>query len=113
MPRLTFNQSVAAGATYRPLASWQYEYLPYRAAVRVVTWGTAVGVTQAVSAGSEQLQVASPIDAGATAGHLPVPEQDAAPLDFLGAGGDRLDLALVNTTAGAITVAGYVDVNPV
>jgi len=113
MPRLTFNSSVAAGATYGPLASWQYEYLPYRAAVRVVAWGTAVGVTQQISAGSEQLQVASPIDAGATAGHLPVPEQDAAPLDFIGQGGDRLDVAFLNTTAGAITVAGYVDVNPV
>lgn len=113
MPRLTFNQSIAAGATFRPLAAWQYEYLPYRAAVRVVTWATGVGVTQSISAGSEQLQVASPIDAGATAGHLPVPEQDAAPLDFVGSGGDRLDVALVNTTGGALTAAGYVDVNPI
>lgn len=115
MPRLSFSvPSLAAGATTRPLASWQYEYLPYRAAVRVVAWAVAAGATISVSSGSEQLQVASPIDAGATLGHLPVPEQDAAPLDFVGAGGDRLDVAIANTTGGAIAgIMGYVDVNPV
>jgi len=113
MPRLKWNQSVAAGATFRPLQGWQYEYLPYRAGVRVVAWATAVGVTEQMSSGSEVLQTPSPVDAGATAGHLPVPEQDAVPLDFIAQGGDRLDAAYVNTTAGAITVAGYCDVNPV
>ena len=114
MPRLSFSvPSLAAGATSRPLQSWQYEYLPYRAGVRVVAWGVAVGLTIAVTTGSEQLQVASPIDAGATLGHLPVPEQDAAPLDFIGQQGDRLDIAIMNTTGGAIAgVMGYVDVNP-
>jgi len=115
MPRLTFSSaSVAAGATYRPLTAWQYEYLPYRAAVRVVAWAVATGMQLQVSAGSEVLQVQSPIDAGATIHHLPVPEQDVAPLDFIGSQGDRLDIALTNTSGGAIAgVAGYVDVNPV
>lgn len=113
MPRIAFSTSVAAGATLRPLASWQYEYLPYRSAVRVCSWASAVGMTLQVSAGSEVLQVPSPVDAGGTTGHLPVPEQDAAPLDFIAQGGDRLDLAFVNTTGGAVIAMGFVDVNPV
>jgi hypothetical protein len=112
MPRLAFSTSVAAGATYRPLQGWTYEYLPWRALVRLLAWTTAVGVVCQANSGSEQLQPECPIDIGAgAAGNLPT-TFEVDPLVFMAPGGDRLDLAIRNTTGGALNVMGFVDVNP-
>lgn len=112
MPRLTFNQSIAAGAQFDPWALWQYRYLPWRGHIRVNVWTTAVGVTQEHRAGSEQLQAPSPVDIGSAAsGNLPSPF-DVDPIDFVAAAGDLISSTFTNTTAGALVVSGVIDVNP-
>ena len=111
MPRLTFNQSVAAGATFDAMNTSQYRYLPWPARVRILAWTTATGVLQSHLAGSETIQPESPVDIGGTAAHLPtVFEVD--PLDYAAAAGDLIQANFRNTTAGALSVMGIIDVNP-
>jgi len=111
MPRITFNQSVAAGATFDALATSQYRYLPWRARVRILAWTTATGILQQHTAGSEVLQPETPVDAGAVAAMLPtVFEVD--PLDYIAAAGDLLQANYRNTTGGALAVLGLIDINP-
>jgi hypothetical protein len=112
MPRLTFSQSIAAGAQFDPWSNWQYRYLPWRGHIRVSAWTTAVGVTQEHRAGSEQLQAPSPVDiGGAAAGNLPT-IFDVDPIDFVAAPGDLISSVFTNTTGGALNVMGIIDVNP-
>lgn len=112
MPRKTFSQSVAAGATFDAFSDSQYRYLPWPARVRVLAWTTAAGVLSQVLSGSESIQPESPVDIGASAAaHLPtVFEVD--PLDFAAPAGDLIQLLFRNTTAGALSVMGVIDVNP-
>lgn len=112
MPRLTINQSVAAGATFDAFAASQYRYLPWPARVRVMGWTTATGVLFAALSGSETIQPESPVDIGAAAaGNLPtVFEVD--PLDFAAPAGDLIQMLFRNTTAGALSVMAVIDVNP-
>lgn len=112
MPRLTFSQSVGAAGTYDPFAAWQYRYAPYPCRVRIMAWTTAVGVTQQVRSGTEQIQDTSPVDiGGAAAGNLPT-VFDVDPLDFAAPAGDILSALFTNTTGGALNVMGVVDLNP-
>jgi hypothetical protein len=113
MPTITFSRSVAAGATDFPLSqlAWAYEQLPYPAAVRVLLRTTATGVLQRIRAGSEEVQDETPVQAGGTAGVTPSP-LNTTPTEFVAAAGDRLSVGIRNTTAGALTVDGIVQVEP-
>ena len=111
MPRFTFNTSIAAGATANPLAGWQYEYLPWNATVRLLAQTTATGVVLSIFSGSETIQAESPVDAGGAVNVLPNAFK-VEPLGFRAPGGDRLILNFRNTTAGALSVTGVIDVNP-
>jgi len=111
MPRLTFTQSVAAGATYQPLLGWQYEYLPFPAVVEILINATATGVVATVSSGSDQLMEESPVQAGGTAGVMPS-KLNVDPLTDAAAAGDRMKIQARNTTGGAITVNGVINVTP-
>jgi hypothetical protein len=112
MPRLTFSQSVAAGATFDPMQVSQYRYLPWPGRIRVLAWTTAVGVLQSHLCGSETIQPESPVDiGGAAAGNLPtVFEVD--PIDYAAAAGDLIQANFRNTTGGALNVMGIIDINP-
>jgi len=112
MPRLTFTQSVAGGATYTPLVGWQYEYLPYPAVVEVLLNATATGVVATVSSGSDTLQEESPVQAGGTAGVMPS-KLNQDPLVDMAAAGDRMKISARNTTGGAITINGVINITPV
>lgn len=114
MPSLSFSRSVAAGATDFPLSqlAWTFEQLPYPAVVRVMLRTTAVGVLARIRSGSEEVQDETPIQSGGTAGVTPSP-LNTTPTEFLGAAGDRLSVALRNTTAGALTVDGLIQVEPI
>ena len=114
MPSLTFSRSVAAGATDFPLSAfaWAWESLPMPCAVRILTRTTATGVVMRVAAGSETIQDETPVQSGGTAGVTPSP-LNTLPVEFLGAAGDRLSLAIRNTTAGALTIDGVVTVEPI
>lgn len=112
MPRLTVNQSVAAGASFDAFAASQYRYLPWPARVRIIAWTTATGVLFSALSGSETIQPESPVDIGATAAaHLPS-VFDVDPLDFAAPAGDLIQMVFRNTTAGALNVMAVIDVNP-
>lgn len=111
MPRITVNQSVGAGATVDLFASSQYRYLPWPARIRLMLQTTATGVNMQVLSGSEMLQPATPIDASGTANKLPT-VFTVDPLDFVAPPGDLIQIQAINTTAGALSVTGVIDVNP-
>jgi hypothetical protein len=105
---LTWTSSVAAGATYRPLDGWQYEYVPAGGRIEILHNATAVGVVATITSGSDTLQERSPVPAGGTAGVLPSAFDVPAIVDLVAAG-DRLKVFYENTTAGAITVNGVIN----
>jgi hypothetical protein len=111
MPRLTWSQSVAAGATYRPLDGWQYEYVPMGGIVKYLTDATAAGVVATITSGSDTLQERAPVSAGGTAGVLPSPLDVPEQTDEVAAG-DRQKIQYENTTGGAITVNGSCEYIP-
>lgn len=112
MARLNFNQSVAAGDTYRPCDGWQYEYAPFGGIMRTNFWTTATGVVVTVTSGSDTIMERSPIDIGSAAtGNLPS-ELDVTPVIDEVAAGDRLKIQFENTTGGALVVSGWVEYNP-
>jgi len=111
MPSFTFSASVAAGATFRPLDGWQYEYLPWSAEVTVLARATAVAMVNTYTSGSETIVEESPVQAGGTAGVIPSPLNTPVQ-GWNAAAGDRLKLGYRNTSAGAITIDGIIEVNP-
>jgi hypothetical protein len=111
MPRLTFNQSIAAGATFDAMAASQYRYLPWHARIRVIAQTTAAGINMEIDAGAEQLQPPSPIDGTGAAGKLPT-VFTVDPIEQVMAAGDLVQVKFTNTTAGALSVTGVIDINP-
>lgn len=111
MPSFSFVQSIAAGATFRPLDGWQYEYLPWPAGVGVIANAAAVGVVQTYTSGSETIVEESPVSANGTAGEIPSALNNT-PQGWQAAAGDRLKLGFRNTTAGAVSVQGIIEVEP-
>lgn len=111
MPTLTWTSSVAAGATYEPLNGWQYEYIPFGGAIRILTDATAVGVVVTITSGSDTLQERSPVSAGGTAGVLPSSLDVPEVTDMVGSG-DRQKILYENTTGGAITINGFIEYQP-
>lgn len=111
MPSFTFTQSVAAGAIFRPLDGWQYEYLPWPAEVQVLARAIAVGIVNTYTSGSETIVEESPVQSGGTAGVIPSPLNTPVQ-GWQAAMGDRLKLNYRNTTAGAVNVDGIIEINP-
>jgi len=111
MPSFTFSSSVAAGATFRPLDGWQYQYLPWPAEVTVLARATAVAVVNTYTSGSETIVEESPVQAGGTAGVIPSPLNTPVQ-GWLAAAGDLLKLSYRNTSGGAITVDGIIEIVP-
>lgn len=113
MASISFSRSVGAGSTDFPLAAlaWTFEQLPYPAAVRVFLRTTATGVLARIRAGSEEVQDETPVQAGGTAGVTPS-ALNTTPTEFVAGAGDRLAVAIRNTTGGALTVDGLVQVEP-
>jgi hypothetical protein len=114
MPSLSFSRSVAAGATDFPLAAlaWAYEQAPWPAAVRVLLRTTATGVVARIMSGSETIQDETPIQSGGTAGVTPS-MLNTTPTEFVAGAGDRLAVAIRNTTAGALTIDGLIQVESI
>lgn len=108
MASLLWSQAVVAGATYRPLDGWQYEYVPMGGRMQVLHRATAVGMKVTVTSGSDTLQERSPVPAGGTAGVTPSTNDVPLISDFV-AGGDRLKILYENPTGGTITVDGVID----
>ncbi len=111
MPSFIYTQAVLTGATFTPLVGWQYQYLPWPAEVTVMSRGTAVGMVQTYTSGSETIVEESPVQAGGTAGVTPAPLNTPVQ-GWHAAMGDLLKLSFRNTTGGTITVDGIIEVVP-
>lgn len=112
-PRLQFSQAVAAGATFDPLERSIYRYLPWSAFLSLVAWTTAVGVFVQALSGSELILPEAPIDFGApAAGRIPRSGFDVTALEFSAPAGDLLQVIFRNSTAGPLTISGFVDFTP-
>ncbi len=107
----TWSQSVAAGATFTPLDSgdWQYKYLPYPAIVELIHQATATGVVVTITFGSDTIQQESPLSAGGTIGQLPS-RFAREPITEKALQGDLLKVTYRNTTVGAINVEGIIEI---
>jgi len=111
MPSFTFSNDVAAGATFRPLDGWQYQYLPWPAEVTVLARAVAVDVVNTYTSGSETIVEESPVQSGGTAGVIPSPLNTPVQ-GWLAAAGDLLKLSYRNTSGAAINVDGIIEVVP-
>lgn len=112
MPQLTFSNAMTANQLgYNPLSGWQFEYLPWPAAVKILVRGTDVNTRITVYSGSQTIQERSPIQGGGTAGTTPT-DFTTTPIVFMGAAGDRLKLAIDEVAAGTPTVDGVIIAEP-
>jgi len=111
MPSFTFSQAVLAGATFRPLEGWQYQYLPWPAEITVLARATAVAMVNTYTSGSETIVEESPVQAGGTAGVIPAPLNTPVQ-GWMAAAGDLLKLTYRNTSGGTITVDGIIEAIP-
>jgi len=115
MAFFTWSLAVAAGATSDPLDqagnSWKYRYIPYDCIVEIIHDTTAVGVTQTITAGSDEILQESPVSAGGTAGVLQG-RLNREPVTFKAKAGDLVIIRYRNTTAGALTISGSIELTP-
>lgn len=111
MALFTFTQSVAAGATYRPLDGWAYQTVPAGGAIQVCANAGAAGCVITLVAGSDQLVQRCPLTAGGTTGVMPTAFNAPVATDNVAAL-DPINLEFTNTTGGAIVINGWVDYTP-
>jgi len=107
MPKFSWIQSIAGGATFEPLAGWQYERMPYAAVVKILDSATAVGLVETVTSGSDTLLDESPVPVYGATGVLPS-ENNVEPLVDQVEAGDKIRVRYRNTTAGAIEAHGSI-----
>jgi hypothetical protein len=113
MPQLVFSTAMTANQLgLNPVAGWQYEYLPWPAAILILVRATGAAlVNLTVYSGSETIQERSPMQLNGTAGTTPS-ELNTPAIAFQAAAGDRLKMVIDNTTAGTPTVDGLIIANP-
>jgi len=106
MPNFPFTATVAAGATYYPLATWQFRFPPKKALLEVMVNAAAVGCVQNLTTGAESIvQAETPVSAGGTAGVLPARLNNEPIVDMVDPG-EEIVHAIRNTTGGGIVVNG-------
>lgn len=100
VPNVIVRQSIAAGAAVNLMLGQQYEIIPQDAFCEFAPFAEATGVVSTVFSGSDLLQQEGPV-ALVTANALPV-YPDSFFLNDPVVAGDRLQVLVRNTTAGAI-----------
>jgi hypothetical protein len=111
MPTFAVSQSIAAGASSNLLAGTQYEFIPFHAQLEVGLVSTAAGILATVYAGTDLLAQESPLVDIKAAGVLPVYPDNFHIADDCAAG-DRINITVRNTTAGALVVIAVIRYNP-
>jgi hypothetical protein len=112
MPQLVFSQALTANQLgFNPISGWQYEYMPWPAAMLLLVRATDVNERMTVYSGSETIQERSPVQGGGTAGTTPS-ELNTPAVAWQAAAGDRIKVVIDNTTAGTPTVDGVIIANP-
>jgi hypothetical protein len=113
MPAFPFSQLFTANQLgVNPLSGWQYEYVPWRAVVKILMRSTTVGNRATIYSGSQTIQERSPVQAGGTIGVTPA-ELNTPAVTFIAQAGDRLKLAIDEVAGGTPTVDGIVYIEPV
>lgn len=111
MPSFMFSTLLAANGVARPLDGWQYEYLPYPAAIKITMRSTTAGARASLFTGSETIQEESPVQAGGTIGVTPS-DFTTPSVEFIGGQGDRLKVLLREVAGGTPTVDGIIHLEP-
>lgn len=112
MPALPFSQLFTANQLgVNPLLGWQYEFLPWRAVVKVLMRSTTVGNRATIYSGSQTIVERSPVQAGGTIGVTPA-ELNTPAVTFIAQGGDRLKLLIDEVAGGTPTVDGIIYIEP-
>lgn len=106
-----FSQSIAAGATFQPLAAWEYEQPMVDGEVTLLERATAIGLVGSLKSGGDTIKQESPVPAGGTAGNTPT-VFTVHPISGHSHGGLKLNLSYRNPTAGAITIDGVLTFTP-
>lgn len=113
MAFFTFFTAIAAGASANPLDisgnTWKYNRLPWNATVEVMSQTTGTGVVLRITSGSDEIMQESPIHGAGTANALPA-RLSVEPVTWQGEAGDVVQLQYRNTSAGALTVAGTIEI---
>ena len=112
MPTFRFQEVlVANGQSSAALQGWQYEYLPWPAAVTVLDRATTADVVTSKTSGSETIVEESPVQGGGTAGVTPA-ALNTSPDSWQAAAGDRLKINYRETAGAAATIDGIIDIEP-
>ena len=112
MPQLTFSKSLTANELgYNPLSGWQFERVPWPAAVKLLTRASDVNVRITVYSGSQTIQERSPVQGGGTLGTTPT-DFTTTPATFIAAAGDRLKLAIDEVAGGTPAIDGVIIAEP-
>lgn len=112
MPALPFSNAMTANQLgLNPISGWQFEYVPWPAAVSLLVRSTTVGVRQTIYSGSTTIQERSPVQGGGTAGVTPS-ELNTTATTWIASPGDRLKLQLDEVAGGTPTVDGIIRIEP-
>lgn len=112
MPAFPFSTLFTANQlNVNPLLGWQYEYVPWRAVVKVLMRSTTVGNRGTIYSGAQTIQERAPVQAGGTIGVTPA-ELNTPAVTFIAQPGDRLKLSLDEVLGGTPTVDGIVYIEP-
>lgn len=112
MPSFRFNISLAAnGQDSTALQGWQYEYLPWPAAVEVIDRATTSDVVTAKTSGSETIVEESPVQGGGTDGVTPS-VLNTPPDAWRAAAGDRLKINYREVAGAVAIVDGIIQIEP-
>lgn len=112
MAFFSWSLNMATGTIANPLdvagQEWKYKYAPYDAVVEVIHRSTVTGVLVQITTGSDEVQQASPVSAGGTAGVL-TGRLNVEPVTFKVKAGDLIIISYRNTNAGPANLDGTIE----
>lgn len=112
MPSFVFSTLMTANQLgLNPLLGWQYEFVPWRAIVKLLVRSTTTGNRMTIYSGSQTIQERSPVQGGGTIGVTPS-DLNTAAQTWIAQPGDRLKLAIDEVLAGTPTVDGIIYIEP-
>lgn len=111
MPSFIISTALAANGSATPVTGWQFEFLPWDAACRLLERATTAGVRSTVYSGSQTIKEDSPCQGGGTAGVTPS-QLNTHPYEWIGAAGDRIKILYREVLGGAPTVDAILLVEP-
>jgi len=117
MPVLQRSDSIAAagagtGFNANVLTGTQFEFAPYDCLVRLGVLGSASGLQMTFATGADTMSIDQAVSVVRAANQYPLIPDDLLYTDYVGVG-QRLIVAIRNTTAGALTAFTTVSMEPI